>query len=81
MGRVAARANAELRTESLGPRWSGRVCAWCGEEMPAHREGPGLPASHGICPPCLADLLAELPPAAGFRAEARAVPATGARRR
>ncbi len=73
MERVAARASAD---RGLGSPWGARVCAWCRDSVPARPDGPERPASHGICPSCLAELLAALLPAAAFRAGAipRAAP-------
>jgi hypothetical protein len=69
MERVAAHASGDRR---LGSRWGARVCAWCPYSVPARPDEPEAPAGHGICPHCLAGLLAALPPVGAVGASARA---------
>jgi hypothetical protein len=74
---VAARVSQDRQP---GSRWAARVCAWCRHPASARPGGPQPPASHGICPRCLAALLAALPPVGAVAANAPVIASAALRR-
>jgi hypothetical protein len=77
MERVSARAGQD---RPPGSRRDARVCAWCGDSVARRPDGSERPTSHGICPSCLAELLAALPPADALRADLVAIVRSAPRR-